>query len=259
MMTITNGGDNANHSWIAKRKDAQMLKKALLIAGLTFGLSSLVMAGPVGACTASTLATYITPGFTCSIGGLDYSNFTYVGSSSGSAVTLPAGSVAITPTNGTVVGLGSADTGFVLNAAWAVGPGNDLESDVTYTVTCASGANCITDVAVAMGGYGFTNDGVVAVSETSALPTFSIGTTASSAGTSALQLINITPVSSLTLVKDISVNGHSTGSANVSAIYDLFSSTSTTGTTPEPASMFLLGSGLLALGTFLRRRKASKP
>jgi hypothetical protein len=65
-----------------------------------------------------------------------------------------------------------------------------------------------------------------------------------------MQVSNIAGVDSL-----ISVNGHSTGQADVSAVW---SKKHQGGVTPEPASMFLLGSGLMALGAFVRRRKASK-
>ena len=50
--------------------------------------------------------------------------------------------------------------------------------------------------------------------------------------------------------------GGTTGNDNLTI--DLSATPVVTTRTPEPASMFLLGSGLLALGAFVRRRKASK-
>jgi hypothetical protein len=58
-------------------------KKVSLIVALVLAIPS---AGWAGACANATLATYDTAGFSCSLGSLLFSNFSYAGSASGGGV-----------------------------------------------------------------------------------------------------------------------------------------------------------------------------
>jgi hypothetical protein len=60
----------------------RQMKRALWVAALVMGLSSLAVADAVPAdasCSLGTVLTYLAPGFSCSIGNLTFSNFSYSG------------------------------------------------------------------------------------------------------------------------------------------------------------------------------------
>src|SRR5512139_626619 len=168
--------------------------------------------GWAAACAAGTLADYIAAG-ACTIGDKTFSNFTYAGSGFGGATAIPASGVAVVPQ---IIG---GEIGLLFSAAWSVGPGQGLDSSIGYTVTAAPG-NSIVDAVVTMSGFGHTPGGVVAVSETmdngAHLFVHDDGGTVSSA------TVTFPPVSSITTLKNISVNGNA-GVAALSAVSNLFS------------------------------------
>ena len=74
--------------------------------------------------------------------------------------------------------------------------------------------------------------------------------------------INFAPVTLIGVTQDLSVVGGPSGSARLGGLQEQFFSKqgirSEPTTTPEPASLILFASGLLALGGVVRRRQASK-
>ena len=218
-----------------------MTRKLVLLMALVIGTSSLGMAG---ACASGTLADYTAAGFSCTIGSLTFSNFSYSSAAFGGATAIPAVGVAVTPETGTNVG-------FQFTAPWVASAGQGTDSTITYTAT-ATGTS-ITDLLLSMAGFGFTDGGDVSVAETSASPVLSLLVFANSTGTVASDTATFAGVSSLTVTKDIAVAGNG-GTGHLSVVNNEFSSSSV----PEPASMLLLGSGLLGLAGYVRRRRASR-
>lgn len=205
-----------------------MKSRMLLLVALLVGTAPLGMAG---SCGVGTLATYI--GTTCTIDGVTFSNFGYTGTGSGGAHAIPSSGVSVTPSG----------VGFQFTAPWNVGANQELDSAISYT---ASGN--ISDLVLSMGGFFFTGGATVSVAETTNVPGVDLAVFSNSTGTRSFQSASFGPVESISVIKDVAVNGH-TGAAAVSVVFNQFNST------PEPASMILLGSGLMGLAVFIRRRQ----
>ena len=211
------------------------MRKLTLLIGMVLGLSSL---GLAGACGVGTMASYSSPGFSCSIGGLTFSNFSYSSSAFGGAVSIPAAGVTVTPVSG-------AESGFQFEAPWIASSSQGEDSTISYTVT-----GSITDLVLSMAGFGFTDGADVSVAESSATPPLSLLVFDNSTGMTPSDTITGLSLSTLTVTKDIAVLGNG-GTGHLSIVDNLYS----TGAVPEPASMLLLGSGMLGLAGFVRRRK----
>jgi hypothetical protein len=215
------------------------MKRIFLLFTFVFGVSYSAFAG---ACTTDTLADYILDG-SCSIGtDLTFNGFGYTPA----GTDIPAADVTVTPE--TVGG----ESGFVFSAPWGLTDGEVLDSKITFTATCDSCS--IDDWVLDIAGAGTSGNGFVNVAETS--PDVTKGLTLSSVdniitgnGTG-----TFTPVGSVSVTKDIIVNGGTDPdtTTQVSSVTNLFSTTGTT-TTPEP-SLGILCTGLLALVPFVRRR-----
>jgi hypothetical protein len=220
------------------------MKRTLLMMIVVFCLCYSLQAGP---CGVTTLATYDAPGFSCTIGNLTFSDFSY--SPSGS-VLIPDTSVSVKPE--TIGG----ESGFRFNAPWFALPNTILDSFINFTVTC-NGCS-LNDWLMSIGGVSLpATDAFVNVGETS--PDVAKGLKVGSfGGTSTLtDSATFAPVGSVTVSKDLIVFGGSTTNggiiAQVSSLTNLFSTT-TTSMVPEPG-LLVLCTGLLALVPVARRMR----
>ncbi|HXJ96149.1 MAG TPA: hypothetical protein VMT20_25190 [Terriglobia bacterium] len=178
------------------------MKRALWVVALIVGLSSLAEASavPAVACSPGTLSTYLTSGFSCTIGSLTFSDFSYSSAAFGGATSVPSDGVTVTPiTTG-------PEIGFQFEAPWSVSSAQGENSVIDYTVTAASGT--ITDLVLSMAGFGVTNGGNISVEETSVTPPLSLLAFDNLSGMQAVDSITGLSLTSLSLVKDIALVGN---------------------------------------------------
>ncbi len=221
---------------------------------LLFGCMILMTGvGFAGICPTTTYDNYLGSGFSCGINDQTYSNFQYSGTSNPPGYWIPAGSITVTPI--TTAG----NPGFQFGAGWFASTASGiLEQDSLIQYT-ANSSTPITDLSLSIGGVSWTGTGAVLVNETACLgavfPSCSGGQVItlsvfdSSVGSKLFDSASFAGVTEIDLQKDISVQAGTNGSAALTTVTNQFS-----GTTPEPGSLVLFGSGVLGLGGLLRRR-----
>jgi hypothetical protein len=201
------------------------------------------------------MSTYLGTGFSCTIGDKTFSSWIYTSTSSPPGFEIQAGSVGVTPI--TTPG----NPGFQFNAPWLASTLSGVQGrDSFFEFQVNSSGAPITDVSLSIGGFGTTGTGSITVDETVCLgatfPACSGGTTktlevyANSGGFKAFDEVSFAGVTEVDVEKDVLIDAGTNGSATLSLVTNQFSE----GSTPEPASILLFGSGALALAGVLRRK-----
>jgi hypothetical protein len=225
---------------------------ALMVIACVVLLSGI---GFAGSCAMAPLSTYLSP-FSCDEGDKTFANFSWSPTSSGGAPLILASNVEVNP-------LGPPPSyGFLFTFSGFAGPNQTQDALLGYTVT-AHGA-LITDASLAMFGAGFLGDGSVSIfedlcsndywSDGCAHGTiFHLSTCLSSLCNKITDHIDFSGEQFIDVRKNIMLNGgtNGSGSAFLSGVQEQYSEG---GTTPEPGSILLFGSGALALAGVLRRK-----
>jgi hypothetical protein len=207
----------------------------MLLAGLIYAPRA-----NAGACSTGTLNFYLVVGFSCTIGDRTFSTFYYVPSATGGATLILASDVLVTPQ---VVG---GEEGFLFSASWGVTSLQTQAASMGYTVTVPS-MDQIADASLSISGAGFTNDGKVFISE-GLSNSVSLFVFTNSNGTVLASSATFAGVSSLDIVERVDLDGGINGTAALSNVTNLFSPT------PEPSSLLMLGTGVVGLAGFVRRK-----
>ncbi len=190
------------------------MKKRLLLVCLALASSTALSAAAL--CTTATLATYDSPGFSCSLGPLTFSSFQF--SAAGTIAPLPVvGAVLVIPIND------AASPGLSFQGPFGADAGLQLDVSIAFVIT--SSPAVISGDALAIQGFGVSGGGSVQVTESmcvGAVP-LSNGFCGGSGGTMSLDVfdnaggnkpfdsVSFSPVSTLAVSKDIMVHGGSAG------------------------------------------------
>jgi len=207
---------------------------------------------------------YSSAGFTCSIGNLDFSNFVYSDSVTGTSTAIAGSNVNV------LTETGPDGPGFNFQAGWqAAGAGSTNDVSVSFDVTALSGS--LADVYIVLGSPTATNGGTALYTETFCETNTQVnGSNACgeyveapiTPGTNVVSLVGSTafppgPVTSLSIVKDLDLNAGSNASGL--AAVSLFGNQYSVSSVPEPRGISLvLGLGLLAGFVVFKRRRVAQ-
>ena len=235
------------------------VKRMKRVAFALFVVLATTATGFAGLCPTATLDNYLGSGFSCGIDDKAFSAWGYSSSSNPGGFAIPASGVSVTPI--TTPG----NPGFLFNAPWQASNNSGIlmqDSLIGYTVNVNQGGALITDLTLAMVGYGAFGTGEVTIDETyclgAMLPTCSGGTEGTlrvywtSSGGVTSETVNFAGVSEVSVEKDILLTSGTNGQVSVSGVYNQFSEGG--GTTPEPSTLSMFGLGIIAAAGFVRRK-----
>jgi hypothetical protein len=225
-----------------------MLKKFSL--SILFGLAATAMtafATPV--CSnnvADNGATYFGGGYSCEVGNLLFSNFSYTAAGTNP---ISANQITVDIVNGSTIGLS-------FHAPWSAGPNQSSDGTIDFTVSALGTGTLVSDFGLAQTS-GVAGNGTASVIERGCGPapcdatggpyyvlTFQTGDADDAQGETSFN-----GQCSVDVEKDIAVNGGD-GFAGISVVQDTFSQV------PEPMSLGFIGGGLALLGVVRLRRRA---
>ncbi len=242
------------------------MKKTLLLLALLVAIPCGVFAQTVGLppCIDSTLAYYVANFQNgCVIGDKIFSGFSGSSVASDPALALQnsAIKVFVDPT--------ALNPGLAFQGGWVAPSGQVNDTLIQFTVTVMQGGNPIEDASLGIQGSSAVGGGFVNIAETLCLgglfsPGCSSGNTASLTvwnqegdGDQIFDHTTFTPVMSVDVTKDIVLVATGQGEVNFASLSYVTQNFSET-EVPEPATLSLLGTGLIALGGVVRRRLKAK-
>jgi hypothetical protein len=231
----------------------------MILAISALGLSALPALADSACPADALLSTYLTAGYSCYIGDLDFANFSYTNGSSNPPAPTPATSVSVFADNS------ASGIGFTFDSSWtASGANNFSDGDIGFTVSIVGGGSATLDDAAlietggiigtgssaSVGEFGCSNPAPPAScsQQWALLTAYTSNDTIGEAG------VIYSPTGEISVSKDIvAQDGSGANSyATVSTVQDLFS------TIPEPSSLpLLLGFGLAA-GIALKKKLSAK-
>jgi hypothetical protein len=242
------------------------MKRLLAYLGMFMVASTLIMASSAGIseaapCVQSAFPAYIGLGSTgCELDDKRVFDFGY----SPAGPNAPAvGSVNVIPDTSN-----PNNPMLHFQAGWSAVTTQAADSLIEYTIATVSGAPLIVDNSLAINGVGATGTGLVTVAENKCLGGNWVGGVCSSGLTSNLFVFfdstppNITSVtdtfpavSSIDVIKNITVLGGADGAAALSLVSQGFSQVAPNGV-PAPLSLLLVGAGLAGAALWGRRRRS---
>jgi hypothetical protein len=199
-------------------------------------------------------------GFSCTIGNLTFSNFSFTSSAAGSASAMTPAGVTVTPLpNSSFPGV---PDGFLfteaLSANNTLNTGVTTNSDMTIFYSVTSNGATLTDLELGFNGS-VSGTGITEVTENFCLNTTAGVFGCAYASSGQIQVINppgifntsvtFAPVTMLSVEKDVQLNAGTNGGVSLSSIDNMYSQT-----VPESASLTLLGLGLLGLALAKRSK-----
>jgi PEP-CTERM motif len=217
-------------------------------------------------CTTASLSVYDASGFNCSLGGIMFSNFSF----SNTSPPPTAAQVTVVPTTDS-----AGDVTLQFDGAFSAGAGESLSAAISYLASASSAI--MTGESLAMTGFGQSGNGSVDIGESVCLGgAYSSTGQCGGSGVDSISVydysatdmrtfdsVSFSPAQSeIDVVKNIAINGGTTGTNASATVSEVFNTTMTSGggggtgggPVPEPNTMVMMGSGLLVAALAWRRR-----
>jgi len=223
---------------------------------LALAVAPVALADTPSPCTQESLDNYLVSGFTCSIGNLDFSDFTYADAN------MPASQVTVVPGAPPTANFPDGP-GFNFQANFlAAGANATTDADIGFVVTAAPGTT-IDDIYIDFGNVVTANGGIAIYNEQFCMDGKSdcqlYVQNPGTASTADISLVGNTnfkgPITQLTINKDLGLfaGSASNGLAAVSYFGNEYS------IVPEPRGVsIVLAAGLLAGLVIFRRRRVAQ-